>query len=121
MAVDFNGTVGAKPGLVPRLAREELIKRDEPEAAIRDAMTSAAQRYISVMTLFSVARCRGAGSGSKFGKGSGHKAQLNLCACAAYALAQALDVPLLFEGNDFNYSDVRSALACNDVRRASVS
>ena len=47
----------------------------------------------------------------QFGKGSGHKAQLNLCDCAAYALARSLDLPLLFKGNDFVHTDVRSALA----------
>ena len=47
----------------------------------------------------------------RFGKGSGHKAQLNLCDCAAYALASSLDLPLLYKGNDFVHTDVRSALA----------
>jgi ribonuclease VapC len=47
----------------------------------------------------------------KFGKGTGHKAQLNLCDCAAYALARSLDLPLLFKGDDFDHTDVRSALA----------
>ena len=47
----------------------------------------------------------------KFGKGTGHKAQLNLCDCAAYALARSLDLPLLYKGDDFAHTDVRSALA----------
>ena len=47
----------------------------------------------------------------RFGKGSGHRAQLNLCDCAAYALAKSLDLPLLFKGNAFVHTDVRSALA----------
>ena len=47
----------------------------------------------------------------RFGKGSGHKAQLNLGDCASYALATSLDLPLLFKGNDFTHTDVRSALA----------
>lgn len=47
----------------------------------------------------------------RYGKGSGHKAQLNLCDCAAYALAQSLDLPLLYKGRDFSHTDVRSALA----------
>ena len=46
-----------------------------------------------------------------FGKGSGHKAQLNLGDCAAYALATSLDLPLLYKGDDFIHTDVRSALA----------
>lgn len=46
----------------------------------------------------------------RFGKGSGHRAQLNFGDCMAYALAKALDVPLLFKGNDFALTDIQSAL-----------
>jgi ribonuclease VapC len=46
----------------------------------------------------------------RYGKGQGHKAQLNIIDCAAYALAKTRDVPLLFKGNDFTATDIRSAL-----------
>ncbi len=46
-----------------------------------------------------------------FGKGSGHPARLNFGDCAAYALAKSRDIPLLFTGNDFSQTDIRSALA----------
>lgn len=45
-----------------------------------------------------------------FGKGSGHKAQLNFGDCFAYALAKAMNEPLLFKGTDFPHTDVRPAL-----------
>jgi ribonuclease VapC len=45
-----------------------------------------------------------------FGKGSGHPARLNFGDCFAYALAKALDEPLLYKGKDFSHTDVRSAL-----------
>jgi ribonuclease VapC len=45
----------------------------------------------------------------RFGKGR-HAAALNLGDCFSYALATALDEPLLFKGNDFVATDVRSAL-----------
>ncbi len=45
-----------------------------------------------------------------FGKGSGHPAQLNFGDCFAYALARDRGEPLLFKGNDFSQTDVRSAL-----------
>jgi ribonuclease VapC len=48
---------------------------------------------------------------ARYGKGSGHAAQLNLGDCAAYALAKSKDLPLLFKGDDFALTDVRSALA----------
>lgn len=46
----------------------------------------------------------------RFGRGSGHPAKLNFGDCFAYALAKDLDEPLLFVGNDFTHTDVRSAL-----------
>lgn len=45
-----------------------------------------------------------------FGKGSGHPAQLNFGDCFAYALAKDSDDRLLFKGDDFGSTDIRSAL-----------
>ena len=45
----------------------------------------------------------------RFGKGR-HPARLNLADCFAYALAKHLDAPLLYKGDDFSQTDVRSAL-----------
>lgn len=44
-----------------------------------------------------------------FGKGR-HPAGLNIGDCFSYALASATDEPLLFKGNDFVQTDIRSAL-----------
>jgi len=46
---------------------------------------------------------------SSYGKGSGHSALLNYGDCFAYALATDTRSPLLFKGNDFGHTDVRSA------------
>jgi len=46
-----------------------------------------------------------------FGRGSGHPARLNFGDCFAYALAVERNEPLLFKGDDFSHTDVRSALA----------
>jgi ribonuclease VapC len=46
-----------------------------------------------------------------FGKGSGHPAKLNFGDCFAYALAIDKNEPLLFTGQDFSFTDVRSAMA----------
>ncbi|WP_405056412.1 type II toxin-antitoxin system VapC family toxin [Kribbella sp. NBC_01505] len=43
-----------------------------------------------------------------FGKGSGHPAGLNFGDCFAYALAQESGEPLLFKGNDFSQTDLKS-------------
>jgi len=44
-----------------------------------------------------------------YGKGR-HPARLNMADCFAYALAAQLDTPLLYKGDDFARTDVRSAL-----------
>jgi ribonuclease VapC len=45
-----------------------------------------------------------------FGRGGGHPAGLNFGDCFAYALAIERDEPLLYKGDDFKHTDVRSAL-----------
>ena len=45
----------------------------------------------------------------RWGKGI-HRAKLNIFDCFAYALAVERDLPLLFIGDDFAQTDVRSAL-----------
>ncbi|SFL47830.1 type II toxin-antitoxin system VapC family toxin [Methylobacterium pseudosasicola] len=47
---------------------------------------------------------------ARFGKGR-HPARLNLGDCFTYACAQVHGVPLLFVGDDFPQTDIRSALA----------
>jgi ribonuclease VapC len=46
-----------------------------------------------------------------FGRGSGHPACLNFGDCFAYALAKAMNEPLLFKGDDFTQTDIKPALA----------
>ncbi|SRR5690606_17527807 len=46
----------------------------------------------------------------RYGRGSGHPARLNYGDCFAYALAVSSGEPLLFVGDDFGETDVRSAL-----------
>ena len=45
-----------------------------------------------------------------FGKGRGHPARLNFGDCISYALAKATGEPLLYKGDDFVQTDIRSAL-----------
>ena len=45
----------------------------------------------------------------QFGKGR-HPAQLSLADCFAYALAKQLGLPLLYKGDDFAKTDIRSAI-----------
>lgn len=46
----------------------------------------------------------------RFGRGRGHSAKLNFGDCMAYALAKSLNAPLLYKGDDFAQTDIRSAL-----------
>ena len=41
-----------------------------------------------------------------YGKGRGHPAQLNLADCLSYACAKAHNLPLLYKGKDFSYTDL---------------
>jgi ribonuclease VapC len=45
-----------------------------------------------------------------YGKGSGHPARLNFGDCFAYALARDRGEPLLYKGEDFSHTDIRSAI-----------
>ncbi|NDW04468.1 PIN domain-containing protein [Jiella sp. 40Bstr34] len=47
----------------------------------------------------------------RYDRGSGSAAKLNFGDCFSYALAQSLDAPLLFKGDDFAATDVTAALA----------
>ncbi len=47
---------------------------------------------------------------TRFGKGQGRPAQLNFGDCMSYALAKSLGAPLLYKGDDFARTDIRSAL-----------
>ncbi len=46
----------------------------------------------------------------RYGKGMGHGGALNFGDCFSYALAKALNAPLLYVGDDFIRTDVVSAL-----------
>jgi ribonuclease VapC len=45
-----------------------------------------------------------------YGKRSGHPASLNFGDCFSYALARDKREPMLFKGDDFIHTDIRSAL-----------
>ena len=46
----------------------------------------------------------------RYGKGIDSRARLNFGDCFAYALASERNEPLLYVGNDFTHTDIRSAL-----------
>jgi ribonuclease VapC len=46
-----------------------------------------------------------------YGRGSGHPANLNFGDCFSYALAREKREPILYKGDDFLHTDLRSAIA----------
>nr|WP_294528878.1 type II toxin-antitoxin system VapC family toxin [uncultured Rhodopila sp.] len=82
--------------------------------AARTGLTAEMHRLIAgagmeVIPLIEADAVRVADAYNRWGKGV-HPAGLNYGDCFAYALAQARKCPLLFVGNDFSKTDVRSAL-----------
>ena len=47
---------------------------------------------------------------SQYGKGNGHPAHLNFGDCFTYALARVKREPVLFKGDEFAHTDLRSAI-----------
>ncbi len=72
-----------------------------------DALLEAAEVEIVEVTAEQARRARAAYR--DFGRGSGHPAGLNFGDCLSYALARDVDESLLFKGDDFAHTDVRSA------------
>jgi ribonuclease VapC len=66
-------------------------------AAVRSMAVDSAQAYLARDAF------------TRFGKGRG-AAGLNFGDCFSYALARAMDMPLLFKGGDFSQTDVTPAL-----------
>jgi len=79
----------------------------EAEADVREFLETAGVATVSItefetpVTLNAYAR---------YGKGMGHPAQLNMGDCFAYAVARNHHTTLLFKGEDFNKTDIRSAM-----------
>lgn len=84
-----------------------LERQARPEAARQaEAFLRAASIVIEPVTLQQGVLARQAYY--DFGRGR-HRARLNLGDCFPYALAKALDEPLLYKGDDFARTDVRAA------------
>ena len=83
---------------------------------VRHGIFAARDHLDDWLRAFSVEVVDSPGSGAaalaaylRFGRGF-HPAKLNLADCFAYALARQLDAPLLYKGDDFAKTDIRSVL-----------
>jgi ribonuclease VapC len=82
------------------------LRKIAPEKAERwlDDFVKAAGIRIEAVTADQAQMARSAHL--RFGKGTGHGAGLNYGDCFAYALAKAMDAPLLCKGHDFPLTDI---------------
>ena len=81
----------------------------EPEAdALTDLLQAAKVRPVPITAEDAQTALVAFG---RYGKGGGHPAQLNLGDCFACAVAKNHRTALLFKGDDFDKTDIRSAAA----------
>jgi ribonuclease VapC len=82
----------------------------DPAAAIRRFDRWLAELFIEVVAVDEQQARIALEARVRFGRGFGSGAKLNFGDCFSYALAKTLKAPLLYVGNDFDKTDVRSAL-----------
>lgn len=89
---------------------ELLIVLTSRQPATAEALFSRLRQCtaLSVITVDETIADLAIAAFARYGKGR-HPAALNFGDCFSYALAQWLEVPLLFKGKDFSQTDVQSA------------
>lgn len=90
------------------VARKNRISVEDARTEVYAFLDLAGIRVVALTD----AEARGAlAAYARYGKSQGHPARLNMGDCFAYACARAHEVSLLFVGNDFPHTDIRSAMA----------
>ncbi|MCZ8180791.1 MAG: type II toxin-antitoxin system VapC family toxin [Rhizobium sp.] len=84
-----------------------VAARNQRLAEMKMLMTAS---ITEIIPLTAARAERAAAAYQRFGKGF-HSAALNFGDCFSYATAEEFDCPLLFVGDDFTRTDIRSALA----------
>lgn len=79
-------------------------------ALLEQMQTLVREAAIVVVPLTADVGWRAVDAYRRYGFGIGNPACLNFGDCFAYALAKELNEPLLYKGNDFSQTDIRSAL-----------
>jgi ribonuclease VapC len=93
-AVELHLVLTGGVGLGPRAADTALRALGVRLIPVDDAQMASASR-----------------AHDRYGRGSGHPARLNFGDCLSYALATHLGESLLYVGDDFAHTDVRSAVS----------
>ena len=79
------------------------------DAGLAEARALVERMDLAIMNFDEEMALLAANAFMRFGKGQ-HPARLNYGDCMAYAVAKAVDAPLLYKGGDFAKTDIRSAL-----------
>jgi ribonuclease VapC len=88
-----------------------MVSRRAAETTFRDVLDDLiARAKIEIVPFTTQQAWLARNAFAQYGKGI-HPAALNYGDCIAYALAKATGEPLLFKGDDFSRTDIRSALA----------
>ena len=90
---------------VTGLARKRVCPIDEAQEMVDDFTTATQARVVEITAEIGRDAVK---AFNTFGHGR-HKAALNMGDCFAYACAKAQNVPLLFKGNDFPFTDIEIA------------
>ncbi len=88
------------------ICRKRHASVEEAEEIVREFLEVAAIELVSITAREAETALA---AFSRYGKGRGHPAQLNLSDCFAYAAAKNHRRALLFKGDDFLKTDIRSA------------
>lgn len=91
---------------VVAVARKKALSVAEAEAEV-DAFIRVAG--LGIVPIAEAVSAQALAAHARYGKGR-HPARLNLGDCFAYACAQVHGLPLLYVGDDFPQTDIRSAL-----------
>jgi ribonuclease VapC len=87
------------------------IRSDDPHEAIADLNAFLADFHIAIAPVDDSLARAAMRARVDYGKGFGTRGGLNFGDCFAYALAKRHSAPLLYVGDDFALTDVRSALS----------
>lgn len=87
------------------LARAQNLSIADAVTAVSDLLSDAQAEIIPITAEIGREAIR---AFTRYGSGQ-HPARLNMGDCFAYACARALDVPLLFKGDDFPQTDIPTA------------
>ena len=96
----------------PTLVETFLVADSGRDPRVRSAAEAVLGRIDPVVVPFTAEHAAIAREAHRnYGRGSGHPARLNFGDCMTYALAKSTGEPLLYKGDDFGHTDIRSALA----------